>query len=290
MIEIKNIRQIGTPTEEDKIYIEDGAYQRLHQDEFAEKRVFVFMGRTECQNRYYTTFIEHVIPVRDLDFMQNIPVWNARAWSEVFREIKCSYEDSIIVGWALDIKGIEPKMTTELENMHREQFGGAHQLLFLMDSLEEDECFFLRKGNQLRRKNGFYIYYDPQKQIEKKQQKETPEIYLELPKMKRLPAVLQLEAKSNEDVESDHMPARARYRQLLHQNQSMDSTKKNSSFAVVVVAVLLLCIFGMAIYQDKFNLSGLEEMVEAMSNQTSTADTEEIVPIEQIPGGEVMNP
>ena len=50
-------------------------------------------------------------------------------------------------------------MTTELEHVHREQFGGAHQVLFLMDSVEGDECFYINKGNCLQQKEGFYIYY-----------------------------------------------------------------------------------------------------------------------------------
>ena len=30
--DLKNIRQIGTPTQEDKIYIENAVYARIHED------------------------------------------------------------------------------------------------------------------------------------------------------------------------------------------------------------------------------------------------------------------
>ena len=158
---LKNIRQIGTPSEEDRIYIENSAYQRVHDEDYAAKRVFIFMGHTECEKGRYTTFVEAAIPVRDLDFSQNVPQWNNHAWSDIFREIKRSYENSIIVGWALDIKGFVPRMTVELEQMHREQFGGAHQVLFLMDSMEGEEYFYLNKGSRLQQKEGFYIYFSP---------------------------------------------------------------------------------------------------------------------------------
>lgn len=46
--DLKNIRQIGMPTQEDKIYIENAVYARIHEEDYAEKKVFVFMGHTEC--------------------------------------------------------------------------------------------------------------------------------------------------------------------------------------------------------------------------------------------------
>lgn len=121
--------------------------------------MFIFMGHTECEQGVYMTFVEAAIPVRDMEFSQNLPRWGTHAWSDVFREIKRSYENSIIVGWALDCKGYPPRLTAELEAIHREQFGGAHQVLFLMDSMEGEEYFYLHKGNRLQPKNGFYIYY-----------------------------------------------------------------------------------------------------------------------------------
>ena len=71
--DLKNIRQIGNPTEDDKIYIENAAYARIHEEDYAQKRVFIFMGHTECSQGKYATFVEAAIPVRDLEFAQNIP-------------------------------------------------------------------------------------------------------------------------------------------------------------------------------------------------------------------------
>ena len=85
--DLKNIRQIGMPTQEDKIYIENAVYARIHEEDYAEKKVFVFMGHTECIQGRYTTFIEAAIPVLKMEFVQNAPQWNNRAWSDVFRRL-----------------------------------------------------------------------------------------------------------------------------------------------------------------------------------------------------------
>ena len=47
--DLKNIRQIGTPAEGDRIYIENAAYARVHEETYEERRVFIFMGHTECE-------------------------------------------------------------------------------------------------------------------------------------------------------------------------------------------------------------------------------------------------
>ena len=45
--DLKNIRQIGTPAEGDRIYIENAAYARVHEETYEERRVFIFMGHTD---------------------------------------------------------------------------------------------------------------------------------------------------------------------------------------------------------------------------------------------------
>ena len=73
--DLKNIRQIGTPAEGDRIYIENAAYSRVHEETYEERRVFIFMGHTECEQGVYMTFVEAAIPVRDMEFSQNLPRW-----------------------------------------------------------------------------------------------------------------------------------------------------------------------------------------------------------------------
>lgn len=66
----------------------------------------------------------------------------------------------VIVGWALDHRGCLPNMTKQIEQFHQTHFGGVHQTLFLMDTLEKEETFFSIRNGHLYRREGFYIYYD----------------------------------------------------------------------------------------------------------------------------------
>lgn len=319
---LKNIKQIGTPSEEDKIYIENAAYQRVHAEEYASRRVFVFMGHTECDQGRYTTFIEAAIPVRNIDFSQNVPKWDNHAWSDIFQEIKRSYEDSIIVGWALDIKGFVPRMSLELEEVHREHFGGAHQMLLLMDSLEGEEYFYINKGNRLQRRDGFYIYYC------QKPKGQNADVTVEFPQASRRRGTRRQEMsyaqqrqeelprhpeprKSGQE-ESGPVQEGARYRAV--KQEAPRSGHRASSYAMTAAILLLIGIVGVGAYQDRINLPGLKDVIATMSDglksgqeqnaevlvgtelkeqaggtqSTETdADALDLVPVEELPSGEI---
>jgi nucleoid-associated protein YgaU len=274
MSNLKNIRQIGTPTEADKIYME-----------LAEKRVFVLMGHTECEEQRYATFVESVIAVRDIDFERNMPVWNNRVWNAVFREIKNSYEDAVIVGWAVDIKGAAMQITEELEAVHREQFGGIHQLLLLMDSLEPEENFYQMKNNHLRQKEGFYIYYnqEPKQHI--------PEVQLEFPASEEF---FRRETQGKMQEEESAAPyntvrAKARYRQLQQEASGQESGKTASRLGTMVAAVLVIAILGTALSKNQFlsvfseKTNEPEEIVEETSQDNGWT-----IPLVEVSGGEVI--
>ena len=284
MIEIKNVTQIGTPREEDKIYIENLAYARLREESYQEKRVFVLMGHTERMEGRYATFIEAVIPVKEMEFSGTIPQWNNGLWSQVFKEIKRLYEDMIIVGWAIDIKGMQLGMRPELERIHREHFGGVHQLAFLMDSLEQEETFYIYKENKLIPKDGFFIYYrargnkkieEPLKVIDfnKEEEEKTAKVEIET----KLPM----------------QSGRGRYREFLSERtKTVEKESGNGGLAIAVAMLEFVLVVGA--YENRESIWGGEgpKTTEAgATEQEETESTEEAesvgsIPVEVVPGTE----
>lgn len=157
----KDIKQIGSPDIGDRIYVEDGVYQALHPyDSLEEKRAYVLLGKFENCSGRQCVFVEAVIPLLEMAFDGELPLWNDHTWAYIYKQLKREYDSMVIVGWAMDIKGQLPNMTVRLENLHQSHFGGAHQLLLLMDSLEREEAFYSNRNGHLYRREGFYIYYD----------------------------------------------------------------------------------------------------------------------------------
>ena len=157
----KDIRQIGRPDVGERIYIEDEVYRYLHPYESScEKLVYVLLGRFENYSGRQCTFVEAAIQLEHLEFDAEIPRWSDHEWAYIYKRLKDEYDSMVIVGWALDHRGCLPNMTKQIEQFHQTHFGGVHQTLFLMDTLEKEETFFSIRNGHLYRREGFYIYYD----------------------------------------------------------------------------------------------------------------------------------
>lgn len=133
----REIKQIGSPDAGERIYVEDTVYRRMHpHGGVEEKTAYVLLGKFEnCMGRE-CTFVEAVIPLNEILFDRDIPVWDDHTWAYIYKQLKPEHDPFVIVGWALDIKGQLPNMTAHLEALHQRNFGGKRQILFLMDSLE----------------------------------------------------------------------------------------------------------------------------------------------------------
>lgn len=268
---LKNLKQIGTPKEENKIYIENSAYVKIKEQSYKEKRVFVLMGHTERSEGRYMTFVESVIPVKEVEFSGNTPRWNNGTWSEVFREIKRLYEDMIIVGWAIDIKGMMPKVTPELERVHREHFGGVHQLLFLLDTIEEMETFYVYKENKVVSKDGFYIY----QQARKREQEPIPITVLSEEKSPVRKKEREVDVELNiVDIEQRKG---GRYRQLM-QEQKTTRVSEGGNAGLAVAIAMLIFVVGVGVYENRDDIFGEKGAIETNIMQEDGDDiTVEII-------------
>lgn len=320
---LKNLKQIGTPKEDNKIYVEHMVYAKIKESTYKEKRVFILMGHTERMDGRYATFIEGAIPVREIDFQGNIPRWNNSTWSEVFREIKRLYEELIIVGWAIDIKGMSLKVSPELERVHREHFGGVHQLLFLLDTMEQEETFYMYKENKIVPKEGFYIYHKARKKehMEHVENFEGKREVIPVKVLEQKQEMVPLRSKQV-DVEVDIQQEEPKtwkggqYRQLMNEkNQKKQKKPKNpmedGNLGVAIAVAMLVFVIGVGVYEDRDKLFGSsgdvptnviqeqeenEESVpnspdegveEALSTEVSATEAEEdVIPMDVISGTE----
>lgn len=271
---LKNLKQIGTPREDNKIYIENMAYSKIREASYQDKRVFVLMGHTERMEGRYATFIEAVIPVREAEFSGNTPQWSNSMWSQVFREIKRIYEDMIIVGWAVDIRGMAPSMTPELERVHREHFGGVHQVMMLCDSLEKEETFYIYKENKLVPKDGFYIYYRARKNDDKPRQEARTQSegfrVIDFNKEEEEESPL-----SSVDLDIDPTKRETlrggRYRQMMQQ-KVREPESSNAGLAIAVA--MLVFVLAVGVYENRESILGSQGNYSTEADATDSQKSE----------------
>lgn len=304
----KDIRQMGKPDVGERIYVENEVYQFLHPyGSVQEKRAYVLLGRFENYSGRDCAFVEAAIFLEEIDFDGDLPLWNDETWAYIYRQLRREYDKMVIVGWAVDIKGQLPNMTGRLERMHQSNFGGIHQLLFLMDSLEGEEAFYGNKNGRLCRREGFYVYYEkkaaPQikkemlselgeQEARKAENREMPKpdswdwrrqntdheesVYSENPQPEAP------EEYSRNGVMEEVLRRRGSYRSRMTEKET--GSRRIPSYASTALLAAVVCTLGITAYLNSEKMRSMEETLAQMNlgqlsveEQTATGSGEKAV-------------
>lgn len=158
----KNVRQIGQPKENRKIYIEDyvmSFIRYLGKESANIYRTAVFLGEYKEWEGKKCIFIQGAIEVEGIHLEEG-KCFPKEIWEEIYREIEENFKNGSIVGWMLTKAGIQMEPTEVLEKIHIDNFSGQDKTLLLYDTLEREECFFLFEKKHLKKQEGYYIYYE----------------------------------------------------------------------------------------------------------------------------------
>lgn len=163
----KNIRQIGNVQGSVRIYMEDYVYTYLHGNGRSgwAHRGSIFVGTRWQESGQKYLFISGLVHIPDEYFKDGMPEFTDMMWGGVYQDVKCYYDQVEILGWGMDVAGDCAKLTGSLEQIHRKAFQGQEKFAFLMDSLEKEEAFYVYEKNMLRRRDGYYVYYEKNPQM-----------------------------------------------------------------------------------------------------------------------------
>lgn len=158
----KNIRQIGAPSGNKRIYIEDYVMTYLNQlanpnSTYARGAILVGESvRGECGE---VLFISGALPAQNLELDLEETSFDGETWSVIYQEVKTHFPDLEVVGWFLSRMGFSTLVNDMIVQLHMDNFAGDNKVLYIMDALEGEEAFYMTENDYLRRQSGYYIYY-----------------------------------------------------------------------------------------------------------------------------------
>lgn len=288
----KDIRQMGRPDIGDRIYVEDQVYHFLHPyDNPDEKTAYVLLGRFENYSGRQCTFVEAAVRLDEVAFEGELPLWNDNTWAYIYKQLKREYDSMIIVGWAMDIKGQLAGMTPRIEALHQSNFGGAHQVLFLMDSLEKEEAFYGIRSGRMSRREGFYIYYDKNQQAGHRQsipeeipeESAVPEEENEWERQAEERAARKSTAEKEKQSEQEERPKREKWikgefgERFFRENSpaqsgnyrkqviAQEERRGASSYGTTLVLLAVVCVLGIAAYTNNQKMNAMEATLAQMN-------------------------
>ncbi len=158
----KNIRQIGAPSGNIRIYIEDYVMTYLSQmanpnSTFARGAILVGEG-VKSENGE-VVFISGALPAQNLELDLEETTFDDATWSCIYQEVKTYFPDLEVMGWFLSRMGFSTEVNDMIVKLHLDNFPGADKVLYIMDALEGEDAFYMAEGEYLRRQSGYYIYY-----------------------------------------------------------------------------------------------------------------------------------
>ena len=266
----KNIRQIGNPEKDFRIYMEDYVYTYLHPAQLngMETEIFprllILLGEINHFSNRSCAFVSGAIQVEDSEYPDILPEFNERTWRRIHREMHQYFENCEIVGWVLDIPGNTLEITAEMEEIHRRNFVSQYQFFFLMDSKEREEAFFTWKEGCLAKKEGYFIYYEKNPQMQE---------YM----ISKREALFGTEAKPEEVNDR----AAVNYRTMMMAKKERASKQKTGilSYLTSMLTIIVLCAVSVILLGNIQKMENMEQTISVMSNVFESTE-QEIAPLQ----------
>lgn len=159
----KNIRQIGSPAGHTKVYIEDYVITFLNalaMDHNTFVRGAILFGEKKNINQDTVIFIRGAIEGQNLELDLDEAVFDDAVWREIYQQKDRFFPDLEVIGWALSRMGFSVRLNDKIKKTHFENFPGEGKVLYMVDHLEQEDAFYVYRGQDLVRQNGYYIYYE----------------------------------------------------------------------------------------------------------------------------------
>lgn len=158
----KNIRQIGLPSGNRRIYIEDYVMTYLTQlanPNSTYARGAILVGECARGELGEVIFVSGALAAQNLELDLEETTFDGETWSYIYQEVKTYFPDLEVVGWFLSRMGFSTAVNDMIVQLHMDNFAGPDKVLYIMDSLEGEDAFYMMEGDGLRRQSGYYIYY-----------------------------------------------------------------------------------------------------------------------------------
>ncbi|MDD4372184.1 MAG: LysM peptidoglycan-binding domain-containing protein [Anaerostipes sp.] len=165
----KNIRQIGSPVGNEKLYIEDFVItflKMLAKDNHTFVRGAILFGEKKIIENETVIFISGAIEGENIELDLDETVFDDTIWKEIYQKKDIFFPELEVMGWGLSRMGFSTRLNDKIKKTHFENFPGQGKVLYVVDMLEGEDAFYIYRGQDLVKQAGYYIYYGKNPQMQ----------------------------------------------------------------------------------------------------------------------------
>lgn len=279
----KNIKQIGDVSSSRKIYIEDYAFTYINSIAYGapeEEQAGVLLGECQRTENEKCLFIKGVIKAKHTEEPRKQGIFfDEKIWSGIYSDIEKYFPDLQVVGWFASLPNITTERMHYLKHVHLDNFAGNMKTMYLINTLDKEENFYLYENGDLKKQKGYVCFYERNYEMQ--------EYMLE----KR-------GSRSVENPEKDRVMKSIR--SIIQEKEELQQQKRNATFmygisTFMVVVVLVIGINMMNSYEKMKSFDrSLNNIVTQISNLNGkgtgtdgegvAAGSDEIVPVNKLSG------
>ncbi len=158
-----NIKQVGTLSNEKRVYVEDYASTYLQQyanaDNCREKAAFL-IGQEITVDGSKALFISGVVQGKYSVQKNGVVQLTEKSRQYAKKQIDIYFKGLDIVGWAYIQPGYEDSIKDGIREYHEENCDRGLEVMLLIDPLEKINSFFVYDGEEFKALKGYIIYYE----------------------------------------------------------------------------------------------------------------------------------
>lgn len=250
----ENIRQIGEPPENNRIYIEDYVITYIHQifQKKQEQAIVILLGKKGEGAAQGMRFVYGAVEI-ELNVLAGNQEFTAKTWDKIHELIYQNFAGAQVFGWGCGVSIWNSHTDDMVRSIQQKHFSQEGKILFLEDLNEKEERLFCWRDGRLAELSGYVIYYEKNPLMQE---------YMLLGQPKR----------SLEESYDDKITATVR--SVVKKNMELKNPKKAVAYGVGVLLVLLTILGANLLIQSTKKIENLEKTITTLSNAAVTVTPE----------------
>ncbi len=166
-----NIKQIGSIEGDIKIYVEDYVHTYLYQYARSggnKEKLAALAGKRVVVEGKEVIIISGAIQAKDTKQQRGAESFTEDTWRYINGQMEVYFKGLSLLGWVHTQPGFGTFLMAKDEAFHREHFKEPWQVLFVIDSLDKLDTFFIHNAEKtgLRPAKGYFIYYEKNQEMQ----------------------------------------------------------------------------------------------------------------------------
>lgn len=260
-----NVKQVGSISDGNRIYLEDYACTYLEQyaaSEGGKEKIALLVGRNLTINDDCVLFINGIIQGKYTIQKNGMIELTEKSWQYIEKQLNLYFKDCQVVGWAYVQPGFEDYISEKLCNFQKSNITKGLQVLYITDPTEKISGFYKWNNNEEVFNNikGYIIYYEKNDGMHE---------YMLENKIKEDKPVETAEERLKNDagakarkIAASKVPKKAKH------YATVDQSKTINLLSSLSFVMLLVCfIMGATLVQNDDKLNQLEAQLTALESE-----------------------